>query len=348
MVKPKALIVAPSFQSFILQDLKTLSEKYDLTINHYDWKKKELAPIYLIRQFLHLLVNVPQSRFILIHFGGYWSFFPTLLGKVFGKPSYVILHGTDCASIPELNYGSLRIPLLKFFCKLSYEWATLLLPVSSSLVRHSNEFYRQSPPLSSGFAHHFPGLKTPYQIIPNGFEVDFWKVPSGNQRQEGTFLAVLSAEQYILKGVDLIVELARRFPENTFKIAGFDKPMRQQNLSPNLEFLGKLSPSGMRSAYQQSSFYFQLSVFEGFGCALCEAMLSGCIPIVSSVNELPHIVGNYGYILGKRNSNQLEKIIRKALSSPPSAEDRNAVRQRIKSLFPFEYRKKRLLEVLPK
>lgn len=347
MVKPKALIVVPSFQSFILQDIQILSERYELVINQYNWKRKELAPIYLIRQFFHLLFSIGKCRLVLIHFGGYWSFFPTLLGKVFGKPSYIILHGTDCAAIPELNYGSLRIPLLKWFCKKSYEWATLLLPVSESLVKSSNDFFRQNPPLPNGFAHHFPSLRTPHQVIPNGFDTDFWKIKQGVERKPKTFIAVLSDEQYILKGADLIIELARRFPDCHFKIAGMQKPGRQNEHLANLTFIGKVSREKLQREFQESSFYFQLSVFEGFGCALCEAMLCGCIPIVSQVNELPKIVGKYGYILFKRDINQLEKIVRSILSIANSGEEQQSIRNRIVDQYSLKHRKHQLLSVLP-
>ena len=40
---------------------------------------------------------------------------------------------------------------------------------------------------------------------------------------------------------------------------------------------------------------------EGFPNALCEAMLSGCIPIVSNVGAMPKIVKETGYLLLKKD-----------------------------------------------
>lgn len=347
MVKPKALIVVPSFQSFILQDIQILSSRYELVINQYDWKKKELAPLYLIFQFFHLLFSIGECRFVLVHFGGYWSFLPTLFGKIFGKPTYIILHGTDCASIPELNYGSLRIPLLKWFCKKSYEWATLLLPVSESLVRTSSDFYRQQSPLPNGFAHHFPTIRTPYQVIANGFDTQYWHISPELKKEGKSFIAVLSEEQYILKGADLIIELARRFPDCHFKIAGMQKPEGLNGQLSNLVFLGKITRERLLQEFQKSTFYFQLSVFEGFGCALCEAMLCGCIPVVSAVNELPTIVGNHGHVLYKRDINLLEKMLRKIMGNEATLEERQAIRERIIERYSLQNRKNQLFSVLP-
>jgi glycosyltransferase involved in cell wall biosynthesis len=345
MRKPKVLLVTPSFQSFVQQDIIFLSKNFDLTIDSYDWKRKEMAPIYMVQQFFNVLVNLINMDMVLVHFGGYWSFFPSLLGKLFQKPVYIILHGTDCASIPELNYGSLRIPLLKWFCKKSYDWATRLLPVSKSLVVTQNTFYDSNKPILNGFQYHFPRLTTPYTVIPNGFDIDFW-VPDNNIQKVGNaFISVLSKEQFILKGGDLIVELGKKFKDLTFYIAGMEKPENLQ-ITKNIRFLGKLTPEQLRSYYQKSDFYLQLSIFEGFGCALCEAMLCGCIPLGSDVNEIPTIIGNTGFIIKSRRLTELEIEVSNLVKLSKGHIVNQAPRNRIASLYSLENRKKMLFETL--
>jgi glycosyltransferase involved in cell wall biosynthesis len=346
MRKPKVLLVTPSFQSFVQQDIVFLSKNFDLTIDSYNWKRKELAPIFMVQQFFNVLININNMDLVLVHFGGYWSFFPGLLGKLFQKPVYIILHGTDCAAIPELNYGSLRIPLLKWFCKKSYDWATRLLPVSHSLVSSGNDFFQKGITIKNGFQHHFPFLKTPYSVIPNGFDPEFWKPNQNISKSPNTFLAVLSSEQYMLKGGDLIMELAKRFPECIFKIAGMNKPELFNLKSENVHFLGNLNPEKLKAEYQKVNFYFQLSVFEGFGCALCEAMLCGCTPIGSKVNIIPEIIGETGYILEHRDINILEKLIRRILELPQASQINLNARQRIIEKYSLENRKKMLLSSL--
>lgn len=344
--KPKVFLVTPSFQSFILQDIKILSERYELMINTYNWNRKELAPFYLIAQFLHLLSRINEVQFIFVHFGGYWSFFPALLGKIFQKPVYIVLHGTDCASIPQLNYGSLRIPLLKWFCKKSYEWATLLLPVSESLVKSEKNFLANGKPLPNGFLYHFPNLQTPFKVIYNGFEENFWKLQKEEERQEKSFISVLSSSQFILKGGDLIVELAKRLKDCHFTIVGMESP-NGLSIPSNIRFLGKVPQEKLKAEFYRHSYYFQLSSFEGFGCALCEAMLCGCIPIVSQVNILPDIVGDNGEIIPKRDLNMLEKTVKRRISLPLSFHEHELVRQRVIEKYSLNNRKNQLFSVLP-
>ena len=313
--KDKLLFVTPSFQSFILNDLRILEEQYELVINNYNWKIKKLAPIFLFRQFFFMLTCTFRVKFIIVSFGGYWSFFPSLFGRLFRKKVFIILHGTDCASLPEVSYGSLRIPLLRYFCKKSYEMAACLLPVSESLMRTRLEFSPAIINKNQGVLSHFPNLKTPFHVIHNGIDPDFWNIASWVKRHPKQFFAVISADQFYLKGADLILEIAPYYKACTFCIGGMEMPITKKGIPENVTFLGKLTPNQLKVWYQSSTFYFQLSLFEGFGCALVEAMLCGCIPIGSNVNHIPKIIGETGFILDRKEVNALRTIIDQCLDS---------------------------------
>lgn len=345
MKKPRLLMVIPAMHSFIQQDIQMLSEEYTITINTYDWKKKIFAPIFLFAQAFSLLFEVPKADVVLVQFGGYWSLIPSMYGKLFKKPVYIILHGTDCAAIPALNYGSLRIPLLKWFCKKSYQLATMLLPVSESLIHTTNSYIDPKKPVSNGLNYHFPKLKTPIKVIPNGFDVQFWSPELSLRPEKTTFLAVMSQAQFYLKGGDLILQLAKKMPQYNFKLAGLDCPQGVP-VSPNVSFLGRLDKEALREAYQKAHFYFQLSSYEGFGCALCEAMLCGCKPIVSNVNAMPEIIGTTGIIIPFRSLSSLIDQLSQTLNQTKEKSYNLTPRERIQSLYPLSFRKKMLLEIL--
>ena len=305
-----------------------------------------MAPFFLVLQFFSLLFHLPKSEAVLVHFGGYWSLLPSILGRFFRKPVYIVLHGTDCASIPELSYGSLRLPLLKWFCGTSYRWATKLLPVSESLAFCDNRFFPMKTGMKNGFRFHFPMLQTPYQVIPNGFDGEFWTCNESIRKAGNKFIAVMSDAQFVLKGGDMIVEMARRFGDYTFSIAGMDKP---EGISPpsNLKFLGRLEAEILRSYYQKADYFLQLSIFEGFGCALCEAMLCGCVPIGSEVNEIPTIIGSSGYLIRNRSLDDLETTIMTAANSTVQSLIEKP-RRRILEAYLLDLRERLLLEELSK
>ncbi|HMC97284.1 MAG TPA: glycosyltransferase, partial [Flavobacteriales bacterium] len=89
--------------------------------------------------------------------------------------------------------------------------------------------------------------------------------------------------------------------------------------------------------YGSATYYLQLSVSEGFGNALCEAMLCGCIPIVSSTGAMPRIVGDTGYIVQRRDPDVLERTIREAMSQA-APRGPNAMRERIMTDLPLALR----------
>ena len=111
--------------------------------------------------------------------------------------------------------------------------------------------------------------------------------------------------------------------------------------------MGKLSPKELNLWYSKTQFYLQLSNTEGFGVALCEAMLCECIPIVSDVNFLPTIIGDSGFVLKKRNSDMLIELIRKVLKSNLIHLELIA-RKQIVDEFSISKRKHMLLSVLKK
>jgi len=342
--KDRIILVTPFMSSFVNSDISILSSEYNVIVNTYDWKNKTLAPLFLLQQFFFLLFNIPKSKSILVEFGGYWSVLPSVLGRIFGVPVHIVLHGTDCASIPELNYGSLRIPHLRKSCEISYRNATKLLPVSESLVSVDN-IYQKNISGKQGYKNFFPDIETEYQVIYNGVDENYWKSYENNQKEEKSFIAVFSEEQFLLKGGDLIFAVADKFKDCKFRIVGVSSE-NHNNVPSNVELLGRLSLDDLKKKYQKSQFHFQLSVIEGFGVALCEAMLCECIPIVSSVNFLPGIIGDTGFVVKEKKVELLTEIISKVLDVENKKELGAKARQRVISNFSFEQRKDKLLNVL--
>lgn len=342
------LFIAPTKSSFIISDINLLSKHHKIKTHIISWDKKHLILLNFIRQFFFLAFNILSSKTIIVSFGGYWSFLPTLFGKIFKKHSFIILHGTDCASIPEINYGSLRKPLLKIFCHLSYKLAYQLLPVSKSLIETNNTFYDLDKQNKQGYSFHFPKLKTKNKVIFNGIDTGFWKQVENIKKDENRFIAVFSEKQYFLKGGDVILNLAKSLENHKFYIAGMDEPSNQDQKSANVLYLGKLSSEKLRDEYSKSTYYLQLSIYEGFGCSLCEAMSCGCIPIGSSVNIIPKIIGESGIIIEKRNIVELEAKTLQLIKSENQYLLSNHARMNIINNYDISIRENQLINLLNK
>ncbi len=302
-------------QSFVKSDIRILSNYFTVRVINQPWGNKKLAPFNFIAQFLSMLFSIFGSKFILVNFGGYWAFWATIFGKLFGKKVFIITHGTDCASIPELNYGSLRISLLKRICEFSYTRAEAIFPVSESLIGTELHFDPAITSRKQGLLFHFPDLNVPIKTIYNGLDESQWTLPIKPNRITNSFLTVMSPSQFNLKGGDLILQISREYPRCSFYFAGVQASELELETCANVHFLGFLDPKELLEWYQKCEFYFQLSSFEGFGCALCEAMLCGAIPIGSDTNHIPKIVGEAGFIIPEKSLKSAVSVMDKAIGS---------------------------------
>lgn len=330
--------------SFIRLDIEILKERYKVIENTYPWQKKHLLPFILIRQFFFLLRNLRKSEHVIISFGGWWAWLPTLMAKWYKRPSYVIIHGTDACSFPEINYGNLRKPILKTILRKAYRRASYLLPVSDSLIYTENTYYDKNRVIKQGIQHFFPKNKTPKIVIPNAIDLKRWQILD-SKRKENTFITVLSEGQFVRKGGEIIIDIAPNLPQLQFIFVGINIPEHLENIPQNVTFIPRTSPENLLLLYNEAKFYLQLSIFEGFGVALCEAMACGCIPIIANTNAMPYIIGDSGYVLDYRNSKLLTETLL-SITFDKKLKQSQLARQRIINDFTTKKRTAALFNVL--
>jgi glycosyltransferase involved in cell wall biosynthesis len=319
--------------------------KKHFLVDEYECKlsPKYLVPFFIIKQVIYLIAKTQNSNRIIVAFGGYHSFFPALLGKMMKRKVFIIVHGTDAVSFPELNYGLYRNFFSRIFINWSYNLAFKLLPVSSSLILTTNSYFKDEP-LNQGIKRFNPRFKTAFTVIPNAFDYSFWE--STKEKERNRFITVSSSSNVMLKGIDLIFNIAPQFPDCLFVIVGRTGFPGISIIPENIKLYPFLTKEQLLEVFSESAFYLQLSVSEGFGCSLCEAMLSGCVPIVSNVNELPSIAGGVGWILIKRDTGLLKKLLDNAIDDPDYTLKSKAAREHIMKNYSLEVREGMLLKEL--
>ncbi len=331
--------------TFIDQDIKILSEFCEVEVCINNWKGISNAVKSSLGLALKIFRNRNKIDIIFISFAGYWSMIAAILGKIYKIKVFIVLNGTESVYIPHLNYGSLGSPLMKKACYISFKYATLLLPVSKSLI-FFEDTYSTDKSFKYGLDFHFPKNNFKYKVVHNGIDTKFWIKEDTVQRNLNKFITVLTSDtQGERKGLPLIIELAKLSPSDEFYIGGAIGE-GLTNLPSNIFFLGRLTPQELRTHYSKCTFYLQLSNYEGFGVALCEAMLCNCVPIVSNVNMLPEIAGKAGFVLKKANPLELSHLVKEAQESENLASFGMIARDNIESYFSLEQRKKNIKEIL--
>jgi len=318
-MKEKIIYIYPEKSSFIQKDIRFLSGKYDVITPGHTWKNKSLTPVNFIKQFFFLCRHLRSCRAVFVMFGGYWSFLPALSGKLLNKPVYIIPGGTDCVSFPSLNYGSLRKPVMRTFIKWSFGLCTRLIPVDQSLIWSEYSYYENSDYSHQGYRFFFPRIKTPSQVIHNGFDPSFFK-GSDAIKKHNSFIAVAPVSnmtRYRIKGTDQVLWLASQFTECAFILIGISENMtgRIGEIPANVKLLPFLPQEQFMSLLAESEFVLQLSISEGFPNSLCEAMLCGCIPFGSSVGAITDIIGDCGFIARSSDRQYLKETFNEILNT---------------------------------
>jgi len=341
---PKLLYLHPQSSTFIRKDIDFLSRHYDVKEHGFLMKNKALLPLMFVRQLWFLAFRVPSASRVVVMFGGYHSFLPALLSRWMGKKCFIILGGTDCVSYPSIIYGTFRKPLQALLTGWSYRLCSMLLPVHRHLMGHTNTYYEVDGK-AQGCQAFVPDLNTPFVEIFNGFDAAKWEI---GEKVPDSFITVGyfdTKARLTLKGADLVVEMAKAFPQCQFTIVGVGNAGLIAPL-PNLNLRGKVTHNELRGLFAQHRFYIQLSISEGFPNAICEAMLSGCIPIGSAVTSIPEIIGDTGFLLQKRDVKQLTQLMRQALQVVDKDALGLSARGRIAQHYTLEARESKMLRVI--
>ncbi len=296
--------------TFVKKDIDFLEKEYHVTVFVFKSNKKWQTPFLFFKQSIYILIHIFKTDIYICKFPGYLSFIPCLLAKLTSKPCLLITAGTESAGIPSIHYGNFDKKLLGKFTEFSFRWATHIAPVHKSLMLQDYNYHHEIYP-QQGASFFCKNLKTPFTEINYGFDPE--KFTYGNKHRVANSVAIIAAGfenkvVFLRKGLDLIFNNASKLPEFTFTIIGCEYTELNMEVPENVVLMKKINQDELINQFQEHEFYAQLSMFEGFPNALCEAMLCGCIPIGSSVSAIPDIIGETGFILDKKDDLMLVNL----------------------------------------
>lgn len=255
---------------------------------------------------------------------------PIVFAKLLGKPSVLVVGGYDVAKIPEIGYGHQRGGLKKWVSRWTMNSATQVLAISCF---SSNEAQcNASIPKERVLTLHI-GVPDPFERLPQS-------------PRSRLILTVGNVDRPNLrrKGHEPFVRTAALMPDADFVLVGAWKDDAIEYLrsiaTPNVTFTGRIDDQKLLDYYRRASVYVQPSLHEGFGLSVAEAMLAGCIPVLSRLGALPEVAGEHGVFVDQPSPESLAQAIETALNYPD--ENRALIRQHILTKFPVEQRAWRL------
>lgn len=289
----------------------------------------------LLQDNLRLLRAVQWADLVFAWFGGYHALAPFLLGRLLRRKCIVVASGYDVAIMPEIDYGNMRPGPKKWIGQWVFRLANRVLAVS--------EFTRSEAIRNAGVAP----SKT--LVIHHGVDTQCFKPgPPGVRKPQVLTVASVAQDTLRTKGLRTYIAAAAALPDVPFIIVGPQKAGTVESLKAaapsNVHFVGPQYAAELTAIMQQSTVYAQLSAYESFGMAVVEAMLCGCIPVVTARGALPEIVGHSGLIVPYDDPQIAAQAIATALIMPSAASE--MAREYAATSFPLERRRTALLAAL--
>lgn len=304
----------------------------DLLAAHY-----EIEDLYQPGRWpnpLKVIRGVARADLVFGWFASWHTFFPITLAALLRKPSVMIIGGFDTANMPDIGYGYQQGGLRRWASRWIMRRATRLITNSEYSL---GEIERNTPidPRRVTVVHH--GVPDP-----------FGEEPAEKSRLALTVGAV-EPGTLVQKGQVPFALAAAALPDVRFVHAGkFNDPEAIAELrrvaDGRVEYTGWVSDEDLHGLYRKAAVYVQASLHEGFGLAVAEAMLAGCVPVVMNVTAMPEVVGDAGVLIDSQDPDAVADGIRRALDM--GADGGRRARERIVTEFPLQSRGDGLLTVV--
>jgi glycosyltransferase involved in cell wall biosynthesis len=315
----RVLLAYSNFARFVRLDRDILAAAH--TLSEYAQPGVVPRPIEVVRK-------VRRADVVIVWFASWHAWLPLLAARLLRRPSLLIVGGFDTASMPEIGYGFQRGGVRRVLARTCMRLANRLVTNSE----YSREELRRNAGFEATVVHH--GVPDPFGSLPGGERAAVALTVSN--------VARLSLER---KGLRPFVEAAEHAPELEFVLVGEwvdgAADLLRARAAPNVRLTGRLSDDALDAQYRQAAVYVQASRQEGFGMSLAEAMLAGCIPVVTRAGALPEVVGDSGIYVDAPDPVEIAAGVKRALELGDA--ERAAARNRILTHFPLEARRNGLL-----
>ncbi len=323
------LVVHPTPRPFIELDIDLLRSAFAVRAVHVRFapRRRFAADMWTA------LRGVLWADVVVAWFGGLHALLPFLLARLLGKRCAVVASGVDVANEPAIGYGHMRGGPLRWIGRLVFRLAHRVFAVSEHAARE---------------AQRNAGVPTPkLEVVPHGVPA-LPNTAADEQRSGVITAATVNAQTLRVKGLETFFQAAALLPAIPFRLIGGGSGAAldalRRSAPPNVSFVGWLDRDALSRQMRRARVYVQISAYESFGMALAEAMLHGCLPVVTERGALPEVVGPVGWYVPYGDPEATAAAIREALAAPPSAAER--ARRRIREHFPLETRRRRLVAAL--
>lgn len=323
--KLKVLFIHNKPFRFVRQDLDALRGRFSVVEKHLTAHHLEPMSVWNA---------VVAADVVFAWFASWHSFLPMLYARVLGKASVLVIGGYDIANIPEIKYGHQRGGPAKWVSRATIRMARCLVT--------NSEFSESEAKLNAGVNH------TRVSVVYHGVPDTMGEIRGDRRECMALTVGGVAGSTLWRKGIEPFVRAAALLPHVRFVVVGrwMDRSIEELRsvASANVEFTGSVDDVTLMDYYRRASVYVQVSRHEGFGMAVAEAMLAGCVPVVTTAGALPEVVGDCGVYCSSQEPATVAAAIRRALESGEVA--RCKARERVLTKFQPQARAESLSRIV--
>jgi glycosyltransferase involved in cell wall biosynthesis len=306
---------------FVRTDLELLRERWDV---------REWAQPGRYANLLKLQRAVRDADLMFGWFASWHTFWPFTLAPLLRKPSVLVTGGFDTANLPEIGYG--------------YQQGGVAKPAASWIIRRATKLVTNSEFTRDEVARNVGVDARDVSVVYHGVADPFGDLPRGRREPIALTVGNVAWLTFERKGLRTFVEASRLAPDVRFVVVGKwmdDAVDKLRELGgDNVEYTGWVSEEDLAEWFRRASVYVQPSRHEGFGISVAEAMLAGCVPVVSTAGALPEVVGDVGVQLAAASPQAVADAVRAKLDAPE--EERARARRRVLERFTLDGRREGL------
>jgi glycosyltransferase involved in cell wall biosynthesis len=321
----RILFVHNAKASFVAIDREILAERYEL---------EDLYQPGRVPNLLRVVRGVLRADLVFGWFASWHTFFPITLAWMLRKPSVLIVGGFDTANMPDIGYG--------------YQQGGLRRAASRWIMRRARRLVTNSRYSLSEIERNTPIPPERVTVVHHGVPDPFGELPAAPKERMALTVGGINRATLVQKGQRPFVDAAARLPDVRFVFAGkwLDDSVEELRrvAGDNVELTGWLSDEDLHDAYRRAAIYVQASRHEGFGLAVAESMLAGCVPVVMDVTAMPEVVGDAGVLISSQDADAVAAGVKRALELGPDAHAR--AREWVLAEFPVERRRDGILRVV--
>ena len=318
----KKILFFEQDSTFVKEDLKILQKHF--TVETIKFKTTILSMIWTI-------FAIARNDMVYIWFGNHHAAYSALVAKLLRKRVIIVAGGYDAASVPELKYGFMQHPIKKYFAKLAFNSADIVLAVSLSTMDNVEKYSNAS------------NVKLVYLgVDPTTFKLD----PKATR---DTILTVCQASDWsrlVLKGVDKFIEVSKKLPQYNFMVIGVtDKALNklQSMAGPNVKFRPSMPRAELEQYYNKAKIYCQLSRQDSFSLTTAEAMLCGATPVITKNVGIGEVIFDHAEIVDYGDIDETVRIIEEVMSNKTPIQQKRDV---ILGLTPLKNREEALKDLI--